>query len=263
VTPLQGITVTARRPHPTTIELAAKHFTESHVTAAPIGNHLVSWRDPVCPQTEGLPPEFNAFITRRIVDTARAVGAPVADGRKACQTNIVVVFTTDPQGYLDLIAVKHPGLLGWHYAAQTRRLKSFNHPIESWYVTASVADNGMEQINSVWGYGDNIQPERSSLVRALIVVDWNKAQDFEAGTIGDYVSMLALSQPMRNGVATCDELPSILDLLSENCSDAEKPKAMTEADTALLKALYDINPTKRTVFARQAIARRLAAQLKH
>ncbi|HEY3813956.1 MAG TPA: hypothetical protein VGL66_12085 [Caulobacteraceae bacterium] len=258
-----GVTVTARRPHSATLEEASRQYVESHVVEAPIAHHLLRWQDPICPMTAGLPAAYNAFISQRVLNTAKAIGAPVADPHKPCRTNVLIVFTTEPQAYLDEIATKHPQLLGWHYASQTHRLKSFNHPIESWYVTASKTEGGDEQVDSVWGNGENVTPYNSTLVRALIVVDWNKAQDFEVGTIGDYVAMLTLSQPHRAAVATCNDLASILDLLSDNCAETDKPKGLTEPDLAFLKALYDIDPRKRTEFARQAIARRVVDALKH
>jgi hypothetical protein len=39
-------------------------------------------------------------------------------------------------------------------------------------------------------------------------------------------------------LTSCAPLPSILDLMSPNCSDQDKPKAPTPADLAYLKALY-------------------------
>ena len=56
------------------------------------------------------------------------------------------------------------------------------------------------------------------------------------GPIADYIAMLALSQATAQD--NCAELPSILDLMSPDCPDAEKPQSLTVADKAYLEGLY-------------------------
>lgn len=51
--------------------------------------------------------------------------------------------------------------------------------------------------------------------------------------------MLALSQSRAED--DCSQLPSILDLLSANCADADKPASLTVADKAYLEGLYAMN----------------------
>ena len=53
------------------------------------------------------------------------------------------------------------------------------------------------------------------------------------------MAMLVLAQP--RSLAACDSLPSILDLMSPNCGDQDKPKTLTAADLAYLKALYAVS----------------------
>lgn len=54
--------------------------------------------------------------------------------------------------------------------------------------------------------------------------------------ISDYIAMLTLTQ--MASLDGCSELPSIIDVLSSGCGAREKPQALTDADTAYLKALY-------------------------
>jgi hypothetical protein len=51
--------------------------------------------------------------------------------------------------------------------------------------------------------------------------------------------MLALTR--MSSLDDCSRLPSIIDLLSSGCGKREKPVALTETDTAYLKALYSAN----------------------
>jgi hypothetical protein len=55
-------------------------------------------------------------------------------------------------------------------------------------------------------------------------------------SISDYIAMLALTR--MGSLDACSELPSIIDLLSSGCDARDKPQALTDADTAYLKALY-------------------------
>jgi hypothetical protein len=54
--------------------------------------------------------------------------------------------------------------------------------------------------------------------------------------ITDYISMIALTRIVS--LDTCNELPSILDLLSSACGTRATADSITEADTAFLQALY-------------------------
>jgi hypothetical protein len=76
----------------------------------------------------------------------------------------------------------------------------------------------------------------SSITHVLIVADINKLGGHEIGPVSDYIAMLALSHP--RSLDDCNELPSILDLMSSRCGAREKPQALTANDIAYLKALY-------------------------
>ena len=52
-------------------------------------------RDPICAKVVGLPDEYDAFIAKRIVEMAREVQAPVAEGGD-CVPNVNVIFTGEP-----------------------------------------------------------------------------------------------------------------------------------------------------------------------
>jgi hypothetical protein len=77
---------------------------------------------------------------------------------------------------------------------------------------------------------------RSELLHVTIIVDTQKLKGLNLGSVSDYVAFLALTRVAAAG--SCGSLPSILDLFATDCTSRDKPAALSEADTAFLKALY-------------------------
>jgi hypothetical protein len=246
------VTVTAPRKAPRTSipSPAINNFVSVHTPVNHTGL-LARWRDDICPVTIGLPPAFNAFVTKRVKAVAASVGAPVkVDGR--CSVNIAIVFTSDPQGLADSIRNRHQVLLGFHFPAQLKRVTTISHPIQAWYATGTEgagAQVGVPQ--SIGGFvlddPDYATPSgkagsrltdgrRSEIVTALIVADARKVADLQIGAVADYIAFLALVQTTT--FDACSELPSITTLMAADCSGPPAPDGLTAADIAYLKALY-------------------------
>jgi hypothetical protein len=68
----------------------------------------------------------------------------------------------------------------------------------------------------------------------LIVVEPAKLLDYEIGSLADYVTMLALSEPPS--LDNCQKLPSISNMLAKGCNSV--PSRITDGDLAYLRALY-------------------------
>ena len=221
----------------------------------------------VCPIALGLSPAFNAFVTARIFAVAKSVRAPVAKAGE-CQPNVEIVFTEAPQDLVDRLA-KRSGdeILGFHYVGESRALSRVTRPIQAWYMTGTVSAAPAEATRVIdvialqprrladganpseavvdrayWpdpysGTGSRMSPRHNSqLVNVLIVADLGKLDGREIGPISDYVAMLALSQV--RSLDACNTLPSILDMLAAGCQSRPAPEALTDSDTAFLKALY-------------------------
>jgi hypothetical protein len=212
-------------------------------------------------------------------DVAAEVGAPV-NAQEPCAPNIGIVFSTTPQALLDNTRIRHPVLLGFHNnSAQAQSLATVTHPIQSWYTTETqdlnggrVVDNGVCRgaalemdaallgtgIDSAFGAsgtpfvtmslpcasayavsGNRLGNGLSSeLYRVFIVAEPAKLLDYEIGTLSDYIAMLALSQLQPPD--SCQDLPTILNLLVPGCS--RSAKALTSGDMAYLRGLYKMSP---------------------
>jgi hypothetical protein len=235
-------------------DAAIGNFVDNHSAITRLGK-IARWEEGVCPTVTGLPPSFSKFIIKRVRDVASAAGAPV-NADEACKSNIDIVFTTKPQGLLDSIRAKDPFLLGYFdNSSQADEMAKVSRSIQSWHATQTVDARGhalVDSRNNMSGgtaqssnaqnslgnrLGDGLH---SSYFHAIIVADPNKLGDYEIGTLGDHIAMLALAQPSAD--ETCAELASILDITSAKCHKDQPAKTLTGADTGYLKGLYQADP---------------------
>ncbi len=262
--PLQEVLVTASKLDRRTLERVAIQFVKLHGAVSTTTDQIGRWRMDVCPQVTGLNPRAEAFVSRRVMEVARSVGAPTRGVGQRCAVNVEIVFTPEPQQLLNHIAKAYPGLLG---SARSAGDTIFRHAIQSWYLTGTKAEPGWEESPARFGIetaedevspplpdGAHVDPAygrgfaaglagshfskalSSELVHVLVVVDARKVAGDSLRSISDYVAMLALTR--MGSLDGCNELSSIIDLLSSACDERDKPQALTDADTAYLKALY-------------------------
>jgi hypothetical protein len=261
------------------------HATVHYVNTGTAGN-LARWRggqQSICPLTVGLTPAYNNFVTARLRALAAYVGAPVQSDPQ-CKANVQILFTTDPQAGMD-------GVFKWatvyfrnRYSGGMRNLIAYrsDHAIQGWYLTTS---GGSVVLNTdpallhlsllpVWPQitqnylgrahmGSRLGGESGSGIgigTVILIVDTSKVAGSTIGTIADYLAMLALS--VTQSPDHCDPLPSILDLMSSNCSTREAPVAMTAADLAFLKALYYRNTGLGPSLSRDEIQDNMIRQFK-
>lgn len=243
-------------------------FVESHGAPGPgsRAHQLSRWKIAVCPQTGGLSPQFNAFVSARVVEVASAVAAP-ASKDPACDPNLLIIFTTQPQKLLDNIRKDHPQMLGFHYAAQVKRLATFTRPIQAWHLTATRDFQGgvhrdFEFQRPMSGQAGSRLTARisSEFVGALVVVDTTRIAGQRIGAVADQVAMLSLARPSPQ--ATCTELPSILDALNDACQSSLGVDAITPYDTAYLRSLYSVDPEGNLDMQQSKMASRIAREVR-
>ncbi|MBW8708343.1 MAG: hypothetical protein JF627_03625 [Alphaproteobacteria bacterium] len=273
--PIENLTVTGIKD----VEKAVSKFVESLTVPTRVAGKLARWKDGICPITVGLPPDSAARLTQRLKDIAAQAGMPV-NPKQPCPGNIEIIFTAQPQALLDNVRIMHPVLLGYYdNSAQADKLATATRPIQSWYSTATVdargnpiVDGGRKggvhlsialppsgmpgppdilemympdaAVTNVTGnrLGDGVS---SVLSNVMIVADTSKLLGRDIISVGDYIAMLALAQIQPSD--TCQDMPSILNLLVAGCRQAGD--SITSGDLAYLRALYKITAT--TTFAGQ------------
>jgi hypothetical protein len=264
---LAEITVIAPRP-PTTSEVAGdniKIFINAHSKPKDsVTGTLSRWKEAVCVKTEGLPPAFEDYVSARIEAIAAAVKIP-QEKRNPCRPNVHVIFTNEPQRFIDTLAEQNPELLGYHYSAQLKKLKTIDRPIQAWHVTGLEAGASSVVLDSVWA-PPLIAPSatrisngvRSFILFTLVVVDGKKILGYPLGAISDYIAVLTLSQVRL--IDHCGELPSILDLMATACA-REKSQSITAADLAYLRSLNTVGQEVAYSIQTKAIEFKMKEQL--
>jgi hypothetical protein len=168
-------------------------------------------------------------------------------------------------------------------------------PIQAWYITASVDRHGQAQVDGArkgsslrmtmmlppagMG-GPSVAPTMmtmnlpdavvsdatdshlgdgmsSTITNVVIVADTSKLIGREVNVLADYIAMLSLSQ--IEPPASCQDLPTILNLLVPDCSRAGG--ALSAADMAYLQALYKITTTAKVAGQRDEMTYQMTKAL--
>jgi hypothetical protein len=245
---VSGVTVTAPgKPDP--LVDPTTQFVREHLPESAFSEQYPRFRDGICAQILGLPPEFNAFVAKRLGEIALEVGAPLAKSPR-CTPNVHIVFTAQPQALLDDIAKRRDILLGFYWNdAHLKRLAAFKRPIGAWYVTRTRTQFGESRLEihdptdylntRVGRAGSRLSNGMSTeVVHSLILADANKVANEKIGAVADYIAVLALAK--WQGLERCNATPTILNLMAQGCADP--PEAATAADLALLTGLYSVDP---------------------
>jgi hypothetical protein len=271
---VSGVTVTAPdKPNP--LVNPETQFVRGHL-AENRNQQYARFHDPICVRVIGLPPEFDAFIAKRVIEVATEVHAPV-DASPTCRPNVNVIFSPKPQAQLDDIARRRDILFGFHFAAETRKLSTFSRPIQAWYVTQTADTTGKRVLELVDPHpyepdefkapavigkaGSRLGNDMSTeLVHALILADATKVADAKIGAVADYVAVLALAR--WQGLERCNSLPTILNLMADGCEADEVAESATPGDLGLLTGLYAVNPRESGSQQRITIAGRMETEAK-
>ncbi len=137
--PLEAETVKVQAA--TIPDSAVAGFVKTFTEPSALSGKIPRWYAPICLKTQGLARELGDAVTRRILQVAQEIGAPV--DKQPCALNTTVIFDTDPQGVLDDIAAHDAVLLGPHDPAQTREVAKVRYPIQAWYGTETQDEKGV------------------------------------------------------------------------------------------------------------------------
>jgi hypothetical protein len=263
-----SVTVTGAR------EAAIAKFVETRAAATRFAGKIARWQSRICPMAYGIPANYAKFVTDKLKQVAKEAGAKT-NVDPLCKINIQIVFTTSPQALMDNIRKEHPNYLGYHdNSTQAEQMTQLKRPVHAFYTTQTTDYRGQTQIDTKRRIGIELDlpappqtsalPEGNAMIRMnlpsasagsvsgtrflgdgiqaefnhiIIVVDTTKVVELEMGTLGDYIAMLALSQPER--FDTCQDLPSITNLMiTPACAANTTVTAISSHDLAYLQGLY-------------------------
>jgi hypothetical protein len=270
--------------------MEARAFVQTYAAPTPELEQLARWKDPICVQISGLTPDQAALVARRIGQVAEGVGMRMLP--PGCDANIEVVFTDQPQRFMDRVADSREEVLGYYHRSERNKLKAVTRPIQAWYVTSTLGggnNNGVEfafnsgtappkwgaaAIQSHTGVVDDPENPRppacgdaphftrcvsSVLTNVLVVVDTSKLKGQDVGLVADYLSLLTLSRPRT--LDGCTALTSVIDALSPACQGRPAPDGLTPADAAYLTSLYATDLEASGTSQEGDIASRMASML--
>jgi len=280
--PREDVTVTATKAR----ELLDK-FAKALTIQTKVTGKIARWETAICPSVIGQKPEFTRFIAERLQAIAAAAGAPV-NASQACTANIQIIFTTTPQQLLDQVRKDDPDYLGYATTSDQReKLATVTRPVQAWYTTETIDLDGMHRMDSGRKLGNGItlsnfsafaMPSsgaanrdpidlpyafytrttgnhidnglRTGLNHVIVVIDSTKLAGQQIIPLSDYISMLALTQ--LSSLDTCQELPSIVNLMAKDCD--QRIEGMTATDLAYLRGLYKMDGDKGYIFQQDEIA---------
>jgi hypothetical protein len=266
-------------------------FAKALTTPTKLTGKIARWVTPICPVAKGQKPAFTRFITQRVQAIAAAAGAPV-NTDPSCTPNIEIIFTTTPQDLLDHIRKAEPDYLGYATTNEQReKLATVTRPVQAWYTTETIDLNGsrkmdtgrrfdvgmtMPNFSAVGGAsrdpidlpdatyahvtGNHISDgARSGFNHVIIAIDSNKLAGQQLIPLSDYIALLALTQ--LNSMDTCQQLPSIVNLMATGCD--QKLDGMTATDLAYLQGLYNMDADKSLLHEQGEIGDLMQNSLRH
>jgi hypothetical protein len=267
-------------------ERALDNFIIAHSKPTQWLGKIARWKNGICPLAVGLSPQMNLYISQRIIRVAMMTGAPLDKG-ETCRPNILVIATDQPQAFLDFMSTKRPALLGPHYISQRQKIATMTLPVQAWYSTATEDfygfisadlpswDLGYGAMSSSYvagsasggmaGMGAHVSGSRlgdglkSELSTAVILVDTRKIAGQQIGPLADYIAMLALSQ--GQSYDTCQDVPTINNLMASGCAAEMKPAALTDIDATYLRGLYKMDAGSSYLGERSSIAFEMKKEL--
>jgi hypothetical protein len=201
------------------------------------------WKSPICPRVMGMVPAAAYMVEKRIRDVAQEIGAPL-DRHDPCAPNIVIFVTGRQQILLDAMVAKDH----WLFDAGDTTVR---YPVQAWYMNVLRDYDGGLHMDVPW---ESICPDCSTpppipandtwlhtgiqaqMGTEVILADIAAISGLTLGELGDYLALMVLAQTPATG--RCQPAPSIANLFLKDCEADFHTTALSDADMAMLTALY-------------------------
>lgn len=208
-------------------------------------DRIARFEKAVCPAALGLPPDFNAAITRRMRAVAQAAGLPVAPA--GCAPSILLFVAKDRTQLVSQLRRERSELFGRMSAEAMDRLATSSDPVIVWHLYEERGADGRSlsggfregqpMIQDAVTSSRLLSANRTDLAVAAIVIKGDAANGLTPTELADYALLRALveSSPAE---APNVGVPSILTIFRDKQAGTPAPLSLTEWDLAFLKALY-------------------------
>ncbi len=240
----------------------AQNYTRA-VLAPSVSDQNARWATPpICLSVIGLRDEAAYQLMARIEETARAVGAPVAEA--GCSPNVFLAFSANSDADFENMIQKRAELLADTSPEEVRKLRSPGLPIR-WFYTQTVeglggrtttrGDQGVALLKNV-NPGRIDSPIQVSIIGCTVVVDMPRVSHVSIGALTDYLAFAILSRTRMDATPNASSIMNLFE-----ASQDERPDAMTDLDKAMLKALYRIPINRNAAVHRAQIASEIIKEI--
>lgn len=194
-----------------------------------------------CPAIFGLSDEHKELVIEKIRSAANS--AEISEDINGCKFNLILVFTSDADGFLSELRRRKPNFFYNLNIEKHRELFESGRPVRWWYSNNSINSDGSGVLDGV-----SIRYASSSLISTgisvnlsgtVVVIDVNKSSGYPLLSIASFAAMISFAQITASDRDISD-LPSILGIFARESPRSQALQDMTEWDHAYLKALYRI-----------------------
>ena len=206
---------------------------------------VARWDRQICPRVLGLAPEQSALVIADIARTAKIAGLSVS--RRRCRGDVIVVVTSDADGFATALVKRHPGLFrepGEGLAPRREReaLRRSKAPVR-WIVstrTEPVGGPAMEETPSAASTSRLQLTVVKRLSIAISIVDAKRLSGITWQQLSDYLALASLT---RADMDVSYGPNTILSLFQATAAGHKAPPGLTALDKAFLKSLYTSPPS--------------------
>lgn len=209
------------------------------------------WTRRICPGVIGLSNEHARYLADRIGQRASELN--VRTDEPGCDANVLIIFSSDPDEQARRIlsertdpasATQRSGNSRGIDALREEFLNS-DAPVRWRHVTWSLTDRGFNATRNerqaepprvdVSEVGRLRQPTFESISHVIIIVDRNQVNGLSLATLGDYLAMVALTDPPPSAAAGQS---SILNLFTDRAVGRTPASQLTSWDEGRLRSVY-------------------------
>lgn len=228
-------------------EEAARDLARDVVGRLQFGRPLPRYFEPLCLAVGGVKPEIGESFALRIIDNARRIDMPVADGD--CEPNALVILTRDARAQLEVARKEYPHLFDSLKKLDLKKVLDARDPVFAWQVTEVRGADGRQfagmrlegnreiKINSQYQTGRLNQPTRIDVNAAVVLIDSGAIAGKTALQLADYASFRLFATTDEISEEGANSLPTILSLF---VAPDKAPPELSEFDLAYLRGLYSL-----------------------
>ena len=206
-------------------KLEAQKFVQA-LTDADRTRQLARWDRAICPRIVGVDEDQAALIKQNIARVAESLGLRAY--ARGCRTSMLIMFDNDAQAMAAALAKSRTVFLGGQGRDRLTDFVETKNPVRWISLSDPCGFEGCAVKRSRLK-----KSERPAIYMMLVLVDGQEIGAFGLNEISDYLSMVALGNPVL-GEAWPNT--SILSMFSRERED--QPFLLTDNDRAYLTGLY-------------------------